>query len=91
MQEELGAAVTDLRYLAALENIYTYNGRPGHEIVQVYDGEFADKTLYELPALTGRDDNEAPITAVWKPISDFLEENAPPLYPDGLLDLLSRI
>jgi len=88
LREELGADVANLRYLAALENIFTFNGRPGHEIVQVYDGELADKSLYEPLTLIGREDNGEPFTAVWKSLSDFMVENAPPLYPDGLLDLL---
>ncbi|WP_460164643.1 NUDIX domain-containing protein [Pseudomonas sp. S2_F03] len=37
VQEELGLAITDVRLLGTLENIFTYAGRPGHEIVQVYD------------------------------------------------------
>ena len=38
LREEIGAEVCDLKYLGALENVYVFNGRPGHEIVQVYDG-----------------------------------------------------
>ena len=35
IREELGAAVTNLRFLGTLENIFTYLGKPGHEIIQV--------------------------------------------------------
>jgi len=35
LMEEIGAEVKDLVYLGTLENIYVFNGIPGHEIVQV--------------------------------------------------------
>jgi hypothetical protein len=28
-----------------LENIFTFNGQPGHEIVLVYDGRFVEERL----------------------------------------------
>ena len=90
MQEEMGIEVTDLRYLATLENIFVHHSRPGHEIVQVYDGALVDKTLYQQSRLYGKEDNGAVFTAVWKNIADFQAENAPPLYPNGLLALLTQ-
>ena len=42
VREEIGAEVTDLVYLGALENIFTYEGRPMHEIILIYDGKFTD-------------------------------------------------
>ncbi len=47
LREEIGAEVSELRYLGTLENVFTYDGKPGHEIVLVHDGEFADKAMYE--------------------------------------------
>src|SRR5690349_6932913 len=38
--EETKQEVRNLKYLGALENIFTYEGKAGHEIVIVYDGEF---------------------------------------------------
>jgi NADH pyrophosphatase NudC (nudix superfamily) len=32
-REEIAAELTEVRYLGMLENIYTYEGRGGHEIV----------------------------------------------------------
>ncbi|MCB9419241.1 MAG: NUDIX hydrolase [Ardenticatenaceae bacterium] len=90
IREELNTAVTGLRYLATLENIFTFSGQPGHEIVQVYDGRFEDTTLYRRPVLKGLEDNGQPFTAFWKSLSDFEGKNAPPLYPDGLLELLRQ-
>ena len=61
LQGGRGAAVTDLRYLGALENVFTYNGQTGHEIVMVYDGAFVDHSLYEQPWLVGAEDGLSPI------------------------------
>jgi 8-oxo-dGTP pyrophosphatase MutT (NUDIX family) len=92
VREEIGAAVRNLRYLGTLENVFTYNGQPGHEIVLVYDGEFVDEALYERETISGQEDEEAfdgDITAVWKPLA-FFERGEAPLYPVGLLELLVK-
>lgn len=88
LMEEIGARVDDLRYLGALENIFVFNGKPGHEIVLVYDGVLTDSGLYEQDVIEGveADINES-FKAVWKNISDFVEGRST-LYPDGLLELI---
>jgi 8-oxo-dGTP pyrophosphatase MutT (NUDIX family) len=90
LREEIGAEVSDLRYLGTLENIFTFNGEAGHEIVLVYDGKFVDKTIYEREGLEGveeSDEHAGTFRAVWKSLS-FFREGRVPLYPDGLLELL---
>ena len=89
LTEELGAAVVDLRYLGALENVFTFDGRPGHEIVMVYDGAFADASLYDQAAIDGVEDTGHPFRAVWVSLADSLDPAAPPVYPTGLLELLT--
>jgi 8-oxo-dGTP pyrophosphatase MutT (NUDIX family) len=86
-QEELGEEVTNLRYLCALENIFTYNGDQGHEIVLVYEGDFANPELYGRDWVEAVEDNGAPFRALWMPFVDFGPER--PLYPDGISELLS--
>ena len=88
LAEELGAAVTDLRYLGALENVFTFGGQTGHEIIMVYDGAFVDSSLYER-SLEGVEDDGEPFRAVWVSLADCKDPAAPPLYPTGLIDLLS--
>ena len=87
IREELSAAVTDLRFLGTLENIFTYNGRQGHEIVQVYDGRFVDESLYKKDEMTGDEFGHA-FRVVWRRLDEFGPGRAP-LFPDGLLELLS--
>ena len=88
LSEEIGEQVADLRYLTTLENLFTFNGRPGHEIVLVYDGRFVDPQVYERPVLNGREHDGIAFRAFWKALTEF--GPAAPLYPDGLLDLLAR-
>jgi 8-oxo-dGTP pyrophosphatase MutT (NUDIX family) len=91
MAEELGAGVTNLRFLGALENVFTHKGLAGHEIVLVYDGELADVSLYKREALEGVEDSGAPLRAVWVRLDDCRIPGAPPLYPTGLLELLDAM
>jgi 8-oxo-dGTP pyrophosphatase MutT (NUDIX family) len=91
LREEIGAELVDLRVLGAIENIFTYNGELGHEIVVVYEAQFADRSLYERERVNGWDGvhNEQPLVALWKPLRYFVEGHAP-LYPDGLFELLTE-
>ena len=90
IREELGREITNLRSLGILENIFTYNGQTGHEIVVVYDGAFVDRSIYEQAQLTAWEDNGESFTAMWKPLQGFMSGQAP-LYPDGLLNLLLNL
>ena len=91
LREEIGAEVADVRYLGTLENIFVYNGQPGHEIVRVYDGALADETLYRRETIEGRDDDALLFIARWLRLDDLRRPGAPPLYPDGLLALLDSL
>ena len=85
-QEEIGADLKDVSYLGVLENIFTYEGWEGHEIVLVYDGHLCDSSLYTKELIQG-DEFGQPFKAVWKQLDEF-GPGKPPLYPDGLLDML---
>jgi 8-oxo-dGTP pyrophosphatase MutT (NUDIX family) len=86
--EEIGAEVCDLKYLGTLENVYVFNGTPGHEIIRIYDGVLKNLELYGLPEILGREvDIDDSFRAVWKPIDEFGIGKSI-LYPTGLLELL---
>ena len=88
LMEEIGAKVRDLNYLGTLENIFVFNGVPGHEIVQVYDGVLEDSGLYEQAVIVGQEaDINDSFKAVWKEIHEFVEKKST-LYPSGLLGLM---
>jgi hypothetical protein len=76
--------VEQAELLGVLENVFTFQGAPGHEIVFVYAVEPAEA----LP------DGRIPIAdadgeAVWMPLDAF-RDGGPPLYPDGLYELLAE-
>lgn len=83
LQEEIGAQVTEIRYLFTLENIFTYDGQPGHEIIMVYEGRFVNDGWYDRSHVKGHEDNGLPFKALWKPLEDFRQGAI--LYPTGLL------
>ena len=88
LMEEIGVEVRDLKYLGTLENIFVFNGTPGHEIVQVYDGVLKESGLYEQVVIVGQEaDIEESFEAVWKEIHEFVEGKST-LYPVGLLELM---
>lgn len=87
--EELNMEVdaSTLRYLGAVENIFTFNGTPGHEIVLVYDGELKEQAVYEQELVLGREINGEEVRAIWKRLNEFGAGKAI-LYPTGLIELL---
>ena len=86
IREELGTEITNLRIIGTLENIFTYMGRPHHEIIQVYDGEFTDHALYKLPWLPGTESDGATFKALWREMYYFSTTSI--LVPNGLPELL---
>jgi 8-oxo-dGTP pyrophosphatase MutT (NUDIX family) len=87
IQEEMGAEIKDLTYVGMIENIFTFDDKPGHEIVLVYEATFEDPHLYEMESIECQDD-DGTFVAVWKPLAELQREKIP-LYPEGLLDLLN--
>jgi hypothetical protein len=88
MREEIGAEVTNVRYLGLCENIFTHLGEMGHEIVLLFEAELVDKSLYERDDLEAVEPGGVVFKVLWKPLADFADGRGP-LYPDGLLALLT--
>ncbi|MDI2144590.1 MULTISPECIES: NUDIX hydrolase [unclassified Pseudomonas] len=86
VQEELGLSMKDLRLLGTLESLFVYNGKPGHEIVQVYNARFEDAQVYEQSQIVGHESDGSPFTASWQDASSFNDQSL--LVPVGLQALL---
>ena len=87
IREELGAEIEDVRLLTVSENIFTFLGAIGHELVWSFEASFVDPKHYEgdvVQCLEG----DAAFEAHWVPLSLF-ERGEAPLYPDGLLAALT--
>lgn len=85
--EEYGVAIEDLRLLGVLENLFTFEGRAGHEIVFVFAARPADPEAARAPELVSVDTDGLRHEAAWVAL-DELESGGAPLYPEGLLPLL---
>ncbi|OCA90451.1 DNA mismatch repair protein MutT [Bacillus sp. FJAT-27225] len=85
--EEIGAEIKNLNYLGTIENIFTFNGDLGHEVVFVYDAEFVDTSFYEKTAFLGKEDNGSTFKLLWKPYGDFIKSELR-LVPEELCSIL---
>jgi 8-oxo-dGTP pyrophosphatase MutT (NUDIX family) len=81
VREELGATVSDVRFLGVLESVFTYAGEPGHELVLMYEVALADPVADGTRLL----DEDAVVTWVGP---SAIRDGSAKLYPDGLLELL---
>jgi ADP-ribose pyrophosphatase YjhB (NUDIX family) len=77
VDEELGATIDGLRYVATVENIFQINGTPGHEIVFLYAGHLNPPPARRDATLTEADGSVVPV--VWRSPTDSDEDL--PLYP----------
>jgi ADP-ribose pyrophosphatase YjhB (NUDIX family) len=85
--EELEATLLEPRLLGILENIFTFGGEPGHEIVFMYAGRLAEGDV--VPPEGGwYDDVGNPMWVEWRPVHPSPSDEALPLYPDGAEALL---
>lgn len=46
IREELGCGVVDVSAPRIIENVFTYAGRPGHEVVFVFEARLDDAAVY---------------------------------------------
>ncbi|MBE9157645.1 NUDIX hydrolase [Nodosilinea sp. LEGE 06152] len=86
IKEELGVDITGVVLLGIVENIFVYEGAPGHEIVFVYDGRFVDESLYEQESLMAME-GKRQFEAVWRSPS-ALRTGPHRLVPEQLWDFL---
>lgn len=83
-QEEIQADLTNIRYLGCLENIFTFNGQSGHEIIQLFESDFVDPKFYQLDKLDFSE-GERQKTALWVDINRF-KSGELRLVPEQFLD-----
>ena len=87
VREEIEADIFNLKYLGTVENIFTFSGELGHEIVQVYDASFIDTSFYTEELFEGKEDDGKIFKIKRLPIRKF-QNGELRLVPEGLLDLI---
>ncbi len=94
LREELGVKTDIERYLTTIENVFTYEGEPGHEIALIYECSLRDRRLYSLDeweALESTAEGSITHKITWRHVDSFVS-GIEILYPDGVAGLLpSRI
>jgi len=69
-QEEIQAELANISYLGCMENLFVFNGQPGHEILQVYQCDFVEPKFYQLEQLIFSEGKRKK-TALWVEINRF--------------------
>ena len=88
LREEIGRGVVVRDLLGVIENRFTLEGAPGHEIAFEHLAEFAPgEAPPDLAPITAREGGE-PFTARWLPLAEVLA-GAHRVYPDGVPDRLA--
>jgi 8-oxo-dGTP pyrophosphatase MutT (NUDIX family) len=85
MREELGAEIEVCGEPLILENIFTCNGNPGHEIAYLYPCRLLDQNINTREDLSLTEENGEQWAVKWIPIQDCLDGKVR-LVPEGLLD-----
>lgn len=87
IREEIGQEISDLKLLTVLESIFVHEGKPGHEIVYVYEGRFSDKQAYQRETFEVHEETEI-LTASWRGLDSFDDYHR--LVPVELVSLLEK-
>ena len=88
MREELDAELDGVRLLGVLDNIFEFEGQPGHEIVFVFEARFAEAERYEALDVFRLADDGGWVDVAWVAASE-LEDPVCPLVPEAAVGLLA--
>lgn len=76
-----------MELLGLLENVFLHEGKPGHEIVFVYDAVLVDKRIYERREIQAYEiELDARFTARWRKLEE-IEAKKMRLVPEELAEL----
>lgn len=81
LREELESDTKNIVSRGVVENIFTYKGIPGHEVIFLFSVDLVREVLYERDAFPMADNPS--ITLTWIPVADVLS-GAATLYPEVL-------
>lgn len=87
LREELGVELGAARLAGVVENLFVFEGYPGHEVMLVFETELGDESLYAKETFEGIEDE--PKIGVWRDLDQ--PDSDVPLYPPGLLDELELV
>jgi ADP-ribose pyrophosphatase YjhB (NUDIX family) len=78
--EELASEIENLKLLAVIENIFTYEGRGGHEIDYLFSADLVNKDLYNQETIHVVENESLDFEAEWISLATILSGEVP-VYP----------
>lgn len=84
--EEIEAELTNIQYLGCIENLFVFKNKSGHEIIQLYQCEFADPKFYQLETIDFNEGKRKK-TALWVDLDQCLSGELQ-VVPKKFLDYL---
>ena len=85
-EEELSLDIKNTKLISIFESIFTFNSKEMHEIVFLYESEFADSSIYNKDIINGLEGDRA-FNAIWILVDDFLKKKHK-IYPEEIVDYL---
>ena len=86
--EEVGLRIERPRRLGMLENVFSFAGKPEHELIFVYDAPCSDVRLCAQTEVAITESNGHVFTGQWVTLEE-VATSALQLVPDGLFELLT--
>ena len=88
LREEINQEISNIAYLATVENLYTLDGVPGHELMRIYSARLVDEAAYRRSWVI-EEPGQLPQQAYWKPLNE-LKMTPELLRPLGVWELLGQ-
>jgi ADP-ribose pyrophosphatase YjhB (NUDIX family) len=92
LREEIGAEIADVNQIGFIENLFTLDAKPRHELVAVCTARLVDESLFERASILMNENGEQG-QALWVRLEECRSASkpgAPAMYPEGLAELLAR-
>lgn len=83
VEEEIQQQLTQPKLICVIENIFSFDGQQGHEIVFVYDAKFVDSHMYQRHEIQGCETNGYRYIAQWLSREQIALIQYP-VYPKGI-------
>jgi ADP-ribose pyrophosphatase YjhB (NUDIX family) len=83
VMEEIDKQIIYPKLLGVLENLFTFDGQQGHEVVFIYCADFVDESMYQIQQITGHERNGSTYLAQWFS-KEEIEDNHYAVYPKGV-------
>ncbi|MBO9099349.1 NUDIX domain-containing protein [Rhizobium sp. B230/85] len=89
--EELGVEIEIVGGPQVFENLYTFGGVPGHEVIFVFEVKFPLKESMTGDHIVFHESDGTPNVARWYHPDELDRDGYPELYPKGLKSALAKL